>query len=393
MAIPHLVLGRIAYFLTDDLTTLLSLASVNATLRRICRLYISDSFHTISRGDLPPLSKDYLYHDLLWMILNGFLDPKAITDFMFYEQWEVKPSKTSEPGYFVGKSTELEKQSFFTLIEETVQASPWIPGDKNQEVCSGFREGSRDAAVAILLPLCPRLKSIDAPIVGMPLCATVFRKITEEYQRRVSDPTQAREEALDAARRDLNGPRARGEDPQLPFSELLILSTQAAEYDLGPRLPECIPFMGIPSLQRIILRGLRERELPKDFPGWPSESPRPSAPEIYFQQSSVSREAVHAFAGGLRGPCEIRQWFEAPAECWGGGFYPEHADWDRVQIDARGNIEMKFDLQGGNPGYEHAWVSWLYWEKMRDWKRIDEEFASEDDDPEVPELDWNFGRY
>jgi hypothetical protein len=123
--------------------------------------------------------------------------------------------------------------------------------------------------------------------------------------------------------------------------------------------------MGIPSLHRIILCGLRDRQ----FPGWPKGEVKSSCPEIYFQESSVSRQAVLAFAEGLSAPCEIRQWYERPIRD-NGVDDPEDPSWDRVLISKRAdgtkNIEVRLDYEGGNPGYNYDWVSWLYWGKMHD---------------------------
>lgn len=389
--LPHLVWRRIAYFLSDSLLNLLDLASVNLVLRRICRLHISRFFAKINENE-PPLSRDFLYHDLVWMILEGYLDPSSITDFLYIDQWTTKPPKTSLPGTFAQAATAKQRRKFEQLMEQTVRSSAFISPGIMSQVCEGFKEGDRDAALAIMLPLCTRLKRLDAPIVGGPLCAAVFQNIAEQYKRRGIDPKQARQKAIDAAIRDRKKPRPGPTESsgELPLSNLLILSVRAAECGLGPELAESIPFMGIPSLQRVILESVRDRE----FPGWPSEMPRPSAPEIYFQQSSCFKDAVRAFAEGLHGPCEIRQWFEQPIECWDGGTdFPRSASWDRVLVDENGKVEIRLDFSGGNPGCEHAWASWLCFGKMLDWQRIDEEFAPDDLDEEHPELTGVLARF
>ena len=48
--------------------------------------------------------------------------------------------------------------------------------------------------------------------------------------------------------------------------------------------------------------------------------------------------------------------------------------------DGGKTIEAKFDFEGGNPGHDHAWVSWLYHYKMQDWRRLDEQFTLQEGD-------------
>jgi hypothetical protein len=94
--LPHSVWRRIAYFLSDCLPALINFASLSADLRRICRPHISSFFQTINEA-VPPLSKSYYYHDLVWLILAGHLDPSVITELHHVFQFKVLPPLTSSP--------------------------------------------------------------------------------------------------------------------------------------------------------------------------------------------------------------------------------------------------------------------------------------------------------
>lgn len=48
--------------------------------------------------------------------------------------------------------------------------------------------------------------------------------------------------------------------------------------------------------------------------------------------------------------------------------------------DVARKVQATLEFEGGDPGYRHGWVSWLFHGKMHDWKRIDEAFHTEEGD-------------
>jgi hypothetical protein len=383
--LPHVVWRCIVDYLSDSLSTLLDIASLSPDLRDICRSHISSFFHTINRPAIPPLPTAYYYHHLLRLVLEGYIDASAIYDFRYTDDWTTRfpltLSPTARPGLPDG-ATDQQVCRFDHLFSEAVHASPFVPSDLQSEVCLRFQNGDEDAALVVLLPLCTRLKSIEPP-VRLQMCAALFRNVADEYQRRKISAEDARRAALDAARSDRSGkirPKIDSSDA-LPFSELLILSVSwtGRDSNIYP-LIEILPVMGIPSLQRIILRGIRDRT----FPGWPAGEVTCSCPEIYFDAASTSKEAILAFAEGLNPPCEIRQWFERPARPLEEGEADGDPTWDRILItsgaDGSKAVDTRFDYEGGNPGYDYPWVVWLFNGNMYDWRRIDEEFSFGDTD-------------
>lgn len=388
-ALPHVVWRCIVHHLRDCLSTLLHISRLSADLQDICRPYTSSFFHTI-RQPRDPLSRDFFYHNLLRLVLEGHVDASLIYEFYYVFQYNTAPrftpSERTRPGLPNG-STEQEVRRYDQLLRDAAHASPFIDPDLEASVCERFQRGDQDAALAVLLPLCTKLKLLQPPI-GLELCDSLFRMITREYQQRNSNAAEAQSHAKAVVARDRGTrPQARTKPPlrALPFSELVVLKVQADQHTFHSfPLFKLIPMMCIPSLLRIILEGVVDQE----FSSWPAEGGRCSCPEIYFQQSSLSRQAALAFAEELEPPssCKIRQWYQRPR--------PDVADadeddptWDSILVERRSDgtksVEIGFEEDGGNPGYEYPWVSWLWRGKMEDWKRLDEEFELEDGDEDV----------
>ena len=373
--LPHLVWNRIIFYLSDRLPTLLNISSLSADLRDMCRPHISLFFQKIE-GPVPPVPWPYYYHHLLRMVLEGYLDPSYIYEFHFRDISNVKGectlSSTTRPG-LPKDAKEWQLRAFDHFYTEALRRSPFIPSDLESEVRTRFQNGDPDAALAVLLPLCTRLKLLIPP-VGLELCTALFETIAREYQLRRTSPEDARQSASDAAHRDRRAKRqASDSSDALLFSELLVVLVLTGNIGCPSTLADLIPFIGIPSLRRIMLGGIRDRE----FPGWPTDAVQCVCPEIYFDGSSTSKRAILGFAEGLNGPCEIRQWYERPLRDMRDNG-PGDPEWDRVLIkrcaDGNKTIEARLDYEGGNPGYNYAWVSWIANGSMHDWRRLDEKF-------------------
>lgn len=388
--LPHVVWRCIASHLSNDLETLLHIASFSPDLQDVCRPHISAFFQTITRP-MVPLPSDFYYHRLLQLILEGYLDPASI-----YEFYCLADYSGSAPQRFFGDTThqrvgtkERQMIAFDQLLDGAVRASPYIPLGMHSKACTCFQCGDPDAALAVLLPLCTKLKILEIP-VNSDLCATVVQNIAQEYQRQGVVAEDARRRAWTAASNDHGETAKRHRPPTdaLPFSELLVLYTRhdgSETCSFG--LASLTPYMGLPSLHRIVLEAVRDHS----FPGWPADVVKCSCSEVYFQQSSVTKRTALAFAQGMMGPCEIRQWFEWDAH-FDDGWEEGNPLWDRILVkrdeDGSKSVEARLEFEGGNPGYEHDWVSWLYHGKMMDWRRLDEGFSLQAGDEDV---DWLCG--
>lgn len=401
-SLPHVVWRCIASHLADDLPTLLHVASFSTDLRDIRRLYISAFFKTVSLP-LPPIMRDLYCHRLLQLVLEGFLDPVLIEEFYCWADYydhNTEPMDAAAPRVFfndtnahrVGVTVEPARNAptpeqsyrFDRLLEAAVQKAPFIPADMKSGICVRFFRGDPHAALAVLLPLCAKLKMLEIPPPPRPpipdVCATVVQNIAQEYQRQGISAENARRHAWAAALNDRDPSLARRLSPSdaLPFPGLLVLTvTDFKSVGYSYPLAELIAFKGIPPLHRIVIEAARDH----DFPGWPADMVRCSCPEIWFQESSVTRRAVMAFAEGVRSPCEIRQWFAADYDM------PDSEEanqvtWDRTLVETRDDgsrsVTTRLEFDGGNPGYDQ--VSWLWHGKMRGWRRLDEKFKVEDGD-------------
>ncbi|KAK4557010.1 hypothetical protein LTR86_005991 [Recurvomyces mirabilis] len=401
-SLPHVVWRCIIHHLRDSLATLLALADLSRDLQDICRPQISAFFTCIRYDPIPPLSPHYFYHDILRLIWKGDIDPELIYEFHhIYQQKEQPPLSsvaTTRPS-LADNATEAEVRKYDRDLRRALENSAFVPADLRQEICTRFEHGDHDAALVVLLPILTRLKTLEAPL-NLPLCAAYFESVSKEYCRRNIDAVDARHSAYELALRDrasspgLKSPREL-ENDRLPSSELLILHTSAADHGCGPALSEDIPYMAIPSLHRIILQGVCEGFGASS--GWEENECRPSCPEIYFQQSECSQSIALAFAQGLKGPCDIWQWFEHHKLGHGFGDV-QSIGWDHMVVtprnaavastssmpsDSQATVEVRLDYEGGNPGYEYRWVSWLWHGKMLDWRRMDEVFELAEGDEDI----------
>lgn len=387
--LPHLVWFCIACHLSDSLQTLLYLASLRPDLQNICRPHISAFFTRITRPVAPIPSDDYYYHHLLQLVLEGYIDPSEIREF---HTWVFRPPKGEREGrafrFFARDSlfravhrhsdaTKSHNDTINDRLRDAIHASPFIPREAEPEIYRRFENGDPDAALAVLLPMCTKLKMLEIPDHSPPLSSMVVQRVAKEYRRRGITAEVARQRAWAAALRDRNPRSDRKFHPEsdLPFSELLILCViDHTGSFCSFSLEMMLPFMGLPSVHRIVLSAVREY----DFSGWPSDIVPCTSPNIYFSQSSVSRCTILAFANGVTAPCEIRQWYEPDGYKYGAedGGSPT---WDRILVkngtDGGKIVEARMEFDGGNPGNEHAWVSWLWHSKMIDWKRLDEPFS------------------
>ncbi|KAK3046798.1 hypothetical protein LTR09_011729 [Extremus antarcticus] len=186
------------------------------------------------------------------------------------------------------------------------------------------------------------------------MCAALFQNVVREYQRRSIDPEEARCNATDAALRNRITRRPRKRQPSecaLPFSELLILYVGANLAGYSFHLTEMLPFMSLPSLQCIILGGVRD----DDFPDWQANEARPNCPEIYFQQAqSRGRPFLHLPKVSAR-----------PARSDSGVS-------DTLAVLASLNIRFGIGFWLEIVRKVGPVLIWLYHGKMHDWRRMDE---------------------
>ena len=380
--LPHVVWRRIIHFLSDSLPLLLHLSAMHPDLQEMCRPHTSAHFEVI-KMPVPELSSDYFYHHLVRLVLEGHFDASCVLEFRYHYQHKDRPifvpSPTARPG-LPSDSAEQQVQAFDQLVADAVCASHFIAPELELEICTRFRHGDQDAALVILLPLFSRLKVLEPP-GNSPLCATLFQSIGKEHQRRGTNALEARRIAREAALRDRTpgAKQKKQENDCLPFSELLILRVSENRYIREPYpLTDLLPFMGLPSLHRIILDAVNNQ----NYAGWGDNVPC-SSPEIYFFEAAVSKAAVHDFALRCNAPCDIRQRFVRPEDdiC---ETDPDEPLWDHVLVkgDNTGSntVEVRSDYGGGLSGYNHAWISWLFWGKMHQWRRLDEEFSLKEGD-------------
>lgn len=277
--------------------------------------------------------------------------------------------------------TKRERMSFERLLIDAIEASPFIAtNDLKDTVRIRFLVGDPDAALAVLLPLCTKLKVLDVPDCA-PLCEAVVHKISQEYEKRGAVADEARQQSWAAALRDRTpgGRHIRPHGDALPFSELVILH---AHYDFNEsstfHLSRATPYLGIPSLHLVVIGNTHDATFE-----WPADATKCHCPEIYFDRSSLTRKAVIAFAEGCAAPCEIRQWFSYKTDFTNNSL-ARGPDWDTLMIerdeDGVRRVNCTTDFEGYDPGHEHPWASWVCWGKMVDWKRMDEPFALQDGD-------------
>lgn len=393
-SLPHVALDRIALFVSDHSPTLLTLATFSEDLKDICRPYISKGYETLHNGER------FLCHRALQLVLQGYLDPSYI--------YQIDCENATLDGGNVKRGTESyedlkyrydalrsavdperHRRHFSKLLREAVSRSAWIPLARQDEICEEVHIGDSDAALAVLLPLCTKLKTLEIPKHANH-CAAVVQVISQAYRHRGITGPEARRTAWEAALRDRTAPTIRRcpAPDALPLSELLILYTEDRHW-IGYWIPlaNTIPFLGIPSLHRIILDVMRDRE--EDFPEWPAEYAACSCPEIWLHRSCITRRAIQAFAQGMADSCEIRQHLELDAH-WTRGREQAELTWDSVLVrrreDGSKDVETRVAFDGGDPGFEHPWVSWMFWGKMQDWRRLDEEFSVQEGDDHLPEL-------
>jgi hypothetical protein len=76
-------------------------------------------------------------------------------------------------------------------------------------------------------------------------------------------------------------------------------------------------------------------------------------------------------------------------------FYAENsmgqeATWDHlwVEVDEAGrrNVWTSLECEGGRPGHDFPWVSWLWHGRMMNWELLDELFYVEDGDSDADSL-------
>lgn len=390
-SLPHVVWDRIAHYLSEDPATLLQVAALSADLTDICRPHISAVFETIEH---PPafLPRTMFYHRILQFIFENLLDPTAICEFFSYDsrRYSGQEGDPIDPDSALllldtlpGRSWSEERlREFEQFVQELINSSPFIPDELKVDISARFRCGDPDAALAVMLPLCPKLKTLEIP-EDSDLCGRMVQSIAREYRRRGVDPEYARKQAWQAAQRDRNlgSTRRLRAQSELPFSEVLILCVRDPQWNMRNfALSEMTAFMGLPSLHRIVLESLCESR----FPGWPTDHVECSCPAVYFQLSALTRRAARRFAQGMTGPCEIRQWYFYNLR-----FAEEKEEqgqlrWDTTRVSSRADggreVRMSVEHEGGNPGCEHPWVSWLWHGKMLEWRRLDEAFDVEPGD-------------
>ena len=396
-SLPHLAWDRIAYYLSDHLATLLTLADFSPDLKDICRPHISQRYERLHAGER------FLYHRVLQLVLQRYVDPSYIYEIecdrakLNRPRGKPKPWEESLEGLkyrsdAVRPEEEYEDRAsnVLGLFREAINSSPWIPEAKKGGLCGMIAFGDPDSALAVLLPLCTKLKTLEVPW-DAEYCAAVVQEVAQAYCRREAIATEARRAAFEAAVRDRGAPavHARPDPSSLPLSELVVIGTADRGWDgCGPPLIDVAAFMGIPSLHRVILTAVRDERF-----SWPSDYVQSSCPEVWMERSSCIRRAALAFAGAMADSCEIRQQFDLNNN------YLQNREelvftWDSILVhrceDGSKDINARIAFEGGNPGYDHAWVSWLVWGKMRDWRRLDEEFSLEEGDHDYIELGGSF---
>lgn len=388
-SLPHVVWDRIAHYVSEHSPTLLVLATFSQDLKDICRPHLSKCFKKLPSGER------FLHHRVLQLVLQRYVDPSYIYEIDcedakpwkgnielgresiedFDEDFEYKYDAID-----LGENLDHRKRRVSQLLREAVLSSPWISSAKEDEICERYQDADPDAPLAVLPPLCTKVKTLEIPDHA-DLCAAVVQAVAQAYHERGSTGIEARRTAWEAALRDRDAPaiHKRPEPDALPFSELLILYTQDRHWvRRWVFLTDSLPFIGIPSLHRVILDAARDRGF-----AWPPEVVKCSCPEIWLHRSLCTPRAVRAFAEGMVGPCEIRQHFSLDGE-WVEEDDQAELTWDSVLVrrreDGSKDVEMRIEFEGGDPGYEHAWVSWMFWGKMQNWRRLDEEFSLQEGD-------------
>jgi hypothetical protein len=420
--LPHTAWDRVAHFLTDDLETLPRLSSFSRDLQAICRPYSSAHF----RRAVPEVfwkhewlqvrgsqKTHWANHGLLHLVLNGDIDPKQILDYHCNRQYTDYNYEAGEkdcnddtkhyPNRFVltpttrprlprpgfDDPTEKQTEAYDRLVISAIVSSQWISPEERDQVFERFRTGDQDAAGIILLPLLTSLKAVNPPIKGG-LCSELFRKVARVSQSlslaRCGKDTEA-------GRPSVREPD--DESKKLPFSELLIFYLEGNDQSNLTSsfwLPEIRPFLGIPSLQRIILHGVRDWELDS----WPPELPPITCREIYLSQSSVHQDAIMKFSEGISGPCTLRQWYQQ--DNWNFrdasldmGWEP---DWDHLHVrvgpTGERQVWVSDECKGGIDGTKWPWVSWLWHRHMQDWEMLDQPFHGDESDKNVFDLTLSF---
>ena len=390
-SLPYVALDRILYFVSDT-PTLLTIATISQDFKDICRPHLSMHYEKLPAGER------FLYHHVLQLVLEGYVDPSYIyeidcEDAKLFRGGVERGQESLEDFQYKYDAVRSEedpddrKRHVLSLLRGAVSMSPWLSDAREDEVCEQFQFCDPDAALAVLLPLCTKLKTLEIPRYACH-CAAVVQAVAQAYCQRGITGAEARRSAWEAALRDRAAPvRRRSPEPDvLPFSELMVLHTRDRHW-VGCWLPlsDVTAFMGIPSLHRVVLDAIRDR----DFSGWPAEHVKCSCPEIWLHRSSCTPRAIRAFAEGMANSCEIRQQFDLHGR-WVQEEQQAELTWDSVLVsrreDGSKDIEMRIAFDGGDPGYEHGWVSWMWWGRMQDWRRLDEEFSVQEGDNHVVEL-------
>jgi hypothetical protein len=409
--LPHTAWDRVAYYVSDDLDTLLRLSTLSKAVQAICRPHTSAFFRKSVPAEIWEhkwLRNEWANHSLVHMVLNGDIDPTYIQEYECIKQYShydyvrrngtdvipfyphrFMPTPTARPGLprpGFEHSTERQICHFDLLIRSAIDSSRWVSPEQREHVFQRFCTGDKDAAGIILLPLLKNLRAVNPPIKGG-LCAELFRRVACESRHLGLPECSSDIDDYDSCELIVD------HSDTLPFPELLVLYV---EPNWSTRtittfwLDNILPFLGIPSLRRIVLHGVRDWEY-EDWPP-PGDLPPIICPEIYFAQSSVPRDTAFKFSEYLAGPCTLMQWCQVD-RYW---FPPleQRMDfdptWDHLRVEIKDSGERhvwtSLECEGGRPGYRYAWVSWLWHRKMQDWKLLDQEFSFEEGDSDDDEL-------
>lgn len=187
------------------------------------------------------------------------------------------------------------------IITRAVHSSQRIDIDDKVQCIRRILRGDEDATLAILLPYLTNLKSLTAPYSSK-RTTEVFRKICWVYS------------ATSHGAADL------------PFAKLTLIWTTSTNMEYAWPLCGLKAYLGLPSLRRVIIHGAREQVVEV----WPTDIARPSCPEVFIDEGSISREVVANMAMAWRTPVVFRHFWSQPGTFGIDG--PDEPDWDHCEV-------------------------------------------------------------
>ncbi|KAJ7717108.1 hypothetical protein DFH07DRAFT_785244 [Mycena maculata] len=281
------------------------LFSVNATCRsfHVLALHLVREHRTLRDRYYRLGYEDY--SDTYWypLLLTLIRDPAAA---YYVEDLEVEDADRDRATQMEGSETPwMVLPEDEALIRVAVEEEKWIPNTEKGDFLDKLLAGDEHAMVTLMVLRLPNLKRLSLPTycwggLDFDYLMPIVARIAQAAARAEED----------------------GEQTLWPLPKLERFEGHIFNCFLGVDFESIAPLMALPSLRTLSTPWNQEEGF-----DWPTSLPKSRVGEINIEEGTVPREAIIRLAGGIRGPCVIRQ-------KWGFRRYddtPKH-DWDFLDI-------------------------------------------------------------